>query len=244
MFRRLSFLTLILLTALCLTMSSRVAAQKGDEIPPPTKEQLAEAEAMGKHIEQITTAYMLAEYGREKKAPEALITAARMLREMSKVRFKASKEAPKIEAEKGQKIVDEAAPAPKLDDEAADLFDEAANMAKDLKLNVDDLIKRAKDGASRPPIDGPLAVNRLIGPRQVHSYNLRLAPQLPTYFGFRSSLPLRITAVRTDNANVYSAGITTVARTVWNPGGQRIAHITLRIENPTTQPVQYQFLVN
>lgn len=245
MSRRILALTLLVLAGLLgLSLSPAFSQKDEPEVKPPTKEQLANKEAMGKHIEKLTRAYELADYGKENKAPEALITAARLMRELSKVKFSESKVAPKIETEGGQKPVDEAAAPPDLADESDFLYLTAGKLAKSQGLDLDALIMKSKDGAERSPANGPMAVSRMIGPGQVHTYNLRLIPQVPTHFGFRSSGILRLTVVRTDNSNVYSAGFVTTAHTHWTPGGNRIAPIHIRIENKNKQPVQYQFLAN
>jgi hypothetical protein len=210
------------------------------------------ADPKGRDIADLMLAYRLVEIGRDKKnpAPEALITAAGLFRKLAKVSMTTITDKPMIEpaegADKGAKLVDETAKAPDLQAKADELFDEAEALGAKLKLNLAPLIKQTKERVSdRSPVGGPRTVARVIGGKQTHVFRFDIHAHQPTHFGIRASIPLRVSVVRSDNDNPMAAGVIAIGEHTWVPGGNiSPVPITIRITNLSTQPAEYQFLLN
>lgn len=231
---------------LMLSASPADAQKKGDLTEEPIVDQ------KDQDINDLVMAYRLIEIGEKNKAPEAIISAASLFRKMSKVKMAPVNEKPGIELDKdapeGAKALDKVEALPDYEAEANRLFDRASALAAELKLDLEGLITLAKTRKLyRAPVDGPKHVNRLIGAHQNHVYKINVAGKQPLHFGFHSTIPLRISAVRSDNDNTFAAGISNIANATWHPGaGKKGAGVplTLRISNPSNQPAQYQFLLN
>jgi len=225
---------------LTLAMPNSGAAQK--ELTP---EQAADIDAQ--NINDLVTAYRLVEFGQKNKAPEALITAGSLFRKLSTLEMTASAEKPEITTEDDASkddLVDKVEPAPDYAAKANELFAQALLMGKDLNLKLAPLINEAKSRkVYRSPVNGPKRIVRAIGPQQKHVYHFKLQALYPTTFGFQSSMPMRVTAVRGSNDNLYGGGIGTIGSATWRPGGQpgEPVSVTIMVKNVTPTQAQYQF---
>ena len=125
-------------------------AQKAKKVEP-TKEEIEKANAEIRHerLQKMMMAYDLAAQGRTKNAPEYLITAAGMLRLLSSI--KDLQEMKKLDVKLGFTDGDgktervKELKAPSLLEQSDELFKEASDMGATLNINVDKLIKRAKE---------------------------------------------------------------------------------------------------
>lgn len=229
--------------ALILLLPTLGDAQK--EAKKLTPEQAADLDAQ--NINDLVTAYRLVEFGQKNKAPEALITAASLFRKLATLEMNAASEKPEISADedapKGT-LLDKEEPPPDLAAKANELFAQALLMGNDQKLNLGPLINDAKSRKLfRSPVGGPKQIARMIGAQQKHVFHFNLQAQYPTTFGFRSTMPMRVTAVRGSNDNVYGGGIGTMGSATWHPGGQPGApvNVTITVKNVAPIPAQYQF---
>ena len=203
-------------------------------------------ETLGNDVKDIVTAYQLADFGRKHKAPEAILAAATLFRQLAKVPLTKVTDKPDLETEGTGKPIDKEEPAPDLKQLSDDLFDEAEALGAQLKLNLTPLIKAAKERPNtRSPVGGAKFVSRMIGPRDTQTFHFKLIPNQPTQFGFRSTLPLRVTAVRADNDNTWAAGILSYGTFTFHVGGKRSGAVplTLRFHNPNNAPVALQFFL-
>lgn len=119
------------------------APKKEKDVPKPTAEDIARA----KQAQLLVSAFHLADYGREKKAPEALIAAARVIGTMPAVKGKESGDAGKAEEDKS------------LQQEADKLLKEATELVANSreKEHFEALVKvtrREIAEGSRTPVGG------------------------------------------------------------------------------------------
>jgi hypothetical protein len=235
--------SLLVAVASSLPGAQQVAAA-ADPARPAADEKMAEPDPkVVELMETLGTVGKLTDIGRKQSSPEALLTAAFLLRKLSHTTIKDLAEKPTVE---GEKDTGEALTGNALTDsykkEMNALIDEARNMGLDRKLNLEPLIKDLETRElTRLVVGGPQQVTRSIAVNATHVYNIKAEVQRPFYFSFRASTPLRVSVVRADDNNTYAAGILPGANATWTPGGSKaIAPITIRITNVSKQPAQYQ----
>jgi hypothetical protein len=258
-FRWLTSLALLVAAGCLLTATTSTAADPKDK--PVSKEKMTPEDAADKRaddVNDIMTAYQLADFGKKHRSPEALITAAGFFRKAALLQkdrlLKEIEERPEVSDEKDLPKGDAPrgdARAPDFEEEAGKLFDEASTIALELKLNVEPLIKAArareyKSEATRAVIGGPRTITRHIRGGQTHVFKFNFEPQMPCAIGFRATMPLKATVVRGDNDNVWAAAISTGGMHRGVPGASRSGKVpvTIRFTNIGSQPVQYTLFVN
>jgi hypothetical protein len=222
---------------------------KDKEDDTPAKGMDKEADAVGDDIADVIGAYKLAEFGRKNKAPEALITAGSLMRGFAKVKLDKITEKVDIEVEKGSKDepLDKVAKNPDYEEEANALFDEAQAMAATLGVNVDKLVKLAKERPNtRGVIGGARTVHRHIGSHQTQTLHIQFETNRPMALGFHSSFPMHVEIVRHDNDHVWARGTTMHAfhqGTVPSANRKGRAHVTVRVHNQSRQHGSFQVFV-
>jgi len=159
--------TLALGSALLLTVAAPLTAQekKGTNQAPPENAAQAKSSAEADSVQQIHLAHSLIEYGRKNKAPEALITAARILAANGTVPLE---EKPTQEgtpgAPKGGKK-----DKPASDNSPKALLDEA----KELSNNNPAVVTLANSvELSRGAVGGPKRVVEVVEPLQADVYKI------------------------------------------------------------------------
>jgi hypothetical protein len=235
------------LAGLVLTGACLLALPASAEDPKPMEG--TEAEKKADVVDDLAMAYRLAELGRKDKAPEYLITAAGLLRAVSKVKMKPITEKPEITADKDGKgdVVDKVNKAPDLKEEAENLFIEAEAMGKSLKLDLASLLKAAQSrDNTRDVFGGPRTISRVIGGHQTQVFRFDMVPRTPAAFGFHASIPLTIMVVRSDNNDVWSAGTLRDGKHRQIVPGSRtgVVPVTVRIRNEADVPADYTLWVN
>jgi hypothetical protein len=204
-------------------------------------------------LNDIIAAYRLKEFGEKHKSPEALIAAGSLLRKAATAKIENIAEQPIIEDDKGNKVDTPKEPAKSvsLADEADGIFAHALVMANKLELSgVDKLIQLAekreyKQPGERAVIGGPQAIQRTINPGQTQVYHFKFQPQMPCAIGLRSTFPMQITVVRSDNDQVWVATTTTVGVHHHMPGpGKKNIPVTVRVRSLAPQVGMYQLFVN
>ncbi len=206
-------------------------------------------------VSDLVMAYRLADLGSKEKSPEMLITAAGILRQLSKAKLNTVTEEPVIENEKGKKTGEDAsktvAKSPSLLDEANALFDEATAMADKQNVKLNELINLVKsrpipDIGFRDVVGGPRSITRNIGRGATHVFNFNFVCGRPCAIGFRASFPMRIQAVRDDIGHIWIDTITTGGVHNGVPGGNpsQIARVTIRVTNIANQGGNYTLWVN
>jgi hypothetical protein len=192
---------------LALLGPTSVDAQKGKEPKPAEK---SPEERNAEILNDLMTAYRLADMGRSQKAPEMLISAAGMLRRLSVVNLDTITEKPIIEDENGKKVADQSEGDVKpltLKEEANELFDEAAAMGLELTLKLDGLIKLAKERPLPPGyrglVGGPKRIHRKIGPHRTETFHVHFRSGRPAVIGFHASHAMHLYVVRTDINHVW-----------------------------------------
>ncbi len=166
-----------LLLGLGVPSSYSADEKKGDDAP-------AKPDPVVKDIENIGLAYQLAEYGRKNPVPEALVTAAIILRKIGTLPLT---EKPTTEVDKGAPKADKEKPpaeeAVSLIAESDKLLAEARTKAKDDKLLLD-LIERISKEKGRPGIvvSGPRVAKGVVvaGRRQLWVPRVYRARELVT----------------------------------------------------------------
>src|ERR1019366_488872 len=129
----------------CLLLTAPSEAQKQKKVETP-KEQIQE-----ERLQKLVTALDLAAQGRDKNAPEYLITAAGMLRQLSTIKDLQNMKKLDVKVEvTGDKatVEDKEATMTSLKQQSDDLFKEASDMGATQGVNVDKLIKLAKTRAA------------------------------------------------------------------------------------------------
>lgn len=243
MIRKLHCLGLVLVPAVCLTLVLTSSAQN------PKGEEDVKDDPAANAVQQVTTAYQLVEFGRKNKAPEALITAAGMLRQVpepkplkAEVETERDPSAPKDTGEAPEKIKP-------LEDQAEDLFTEALVMAsKDTRDAVEKLIKAVKarpepkpEPGTKGALGGPKVINRVLAAKATDNWKITFVGGQPAVVGFRASLVCRISwhgpaggMIGKDDCMVGRAG--------WMP--VKTATHTLRVHNLSPRPVSYSLFTN
>jgi hypothetical protein len=146
MMKRLWIASALLGGLMCLGLSLGVAADD-------PKADVKEKEEDAAEVKHIAMAYDLALYGRETKSPEMLIAAAKVLRTIKTV---PSKDAPKVQGDKGEKEEATAGEAVSLLKVSDGWLKEARDMAKDDAM-VNEMADRAGKAKekSRGSLGGP-----------------------------------------------------------------------------------------
>lgn len=233
-----------------LLLSAQTPAQKEKKVEKTDQDIAVE------RMQKLMTAYELAEEGRKKNAPEYLITAAGMLRRLSAIQAlnAVPKHDIKPEVAGDNKELDKAAKAPTLREQSDELFKEASDMGAVLNVNVDKLIKLAKeretvDKEERAVVGGPKQVTQVIKPGQTLTYKYTLITGAYSQWFFQSGAPLVVSVARgDDNQPYYWSGGTTWASRVWQPHWHpnpklKQAPINVQIQNFSKQPVQFQMMI-
>jgi hypothetical protein len=232
----------------CMLLTAPSQAQKQKKVETP-KEQIQE-----ERMQKLVTAYDLAAQGYQKKAPEYLITAAGLMRQLSSIKDlqEMKKLDVKVEVEGDKRTAAEKELVmPGLAQQSNDWFKDASDMGATAGVNVDKLIelakKRAADEESKLPeeqravVGGPRAIARYSLPGQVDTFTVTLIKGYPTAFGFTSSSPLRLTVVHGTNPWVDAVGAAyqrTFAAALTNNT------IVVRVQNTTKVRAQYQMFIN
>jgi hypothetical protein len=206
-------------------------------------------------MQRLQTAFDLAAEGRKNNAPEYLITAADMLRQLSSIPdLKTMKKFDEKVEVTGPGKVEEAAPRTllQLSDE---LFKEASDSGAAAGVDVDKLIKVAKERKAtgeRDVVGGPRAVVKMIGPGQTHTYNFSIFTHAHTRWALESNLPLHTSVVRTGPANsvlfnhVGTFGTASWYPLAWNPalyGKFKSTPVTIRVLNNLKVAAKYQMII-
>jgi hypothetical protein len=189
-------------------------------------------------LELATTAYKTAEFGDKNKSPEALVTAALMLRSLKKVKKTAIAEIPTDE--NGKPVEEKALEDDSFEKEAEELFIAARGMAATLNIKgfdaiVDGAMARNEDG-TRYVVGGTKSIKRRIGPGKTEIFHVKFRCAEPCPFAFNASRPLHFKVERTDIHHVWVDG----TRQHYHhdghpyPGGKRgeLAPVVFRIHNP------------
>jgi hypothetical protein len=225
-------------------------AQKGKEKPAEKTPEERNAEVLN----DLMTAYRLADMGRSQKAPEAMITAAGMLRRLAAVKLGTIEERPVIEDEKGEKIADQSegdSRPREITEEANALFDEAAAMGLAANVNLDPLIKLVKERPLPPGyravVGGPKRIHRKIGKHRTETFRVHFWAEKPLVIAFRASQPMHIHALRTDYNHVWVDAVTMhIVHTHGLPGGKKgtKAPVTIRVHNPHKRDGMFELFLN
>jgi hypothetical protein len=214
-----------------LALPASVPAQKEKKAGPTDKE------IRRQRMQRLTLAYELADLGRKKDAPEYLITAAGILRQLSSLKdFQGMKKLDaKLEITGGGKDDKEFKP-PSLLEQSDELFKQASNMGALAGVNVDKLIKLVKeretsDKEERGIYGGPRRIGMMIGPGQSHFFNVLMLANDDTEVTFMSNGPLRLSLKRADQPP-QSWGNTAFVSRIYN-GDSLLTNmiLTIRITN-------------
>jgi hypothetical protein len=220
------------------------SAQKAQKDDPETEKRKAD-EQKEQYLKDLMTAYRLKELGQDKDnpSPECLIAAARLFKRLSKVQLGKIEEKPEIEAdEKGAKLLDEAAKAPDLEEEARDLLDQARAISSARKLNLDALIKDVEQNTNaRATVGGPRHIARKIGPRQTQTFQFTILSKHPWHVGFRATAPLH-TWVHHIGGSTWDEGVAQHFERTFHPLTN--CKVDVKIHNPHRHPADFQLFVN
>jgi hypothetical protein len=192
-------------------------------------------------------------YDKQNPAPEALVTAAFVLRKIEATSgLDELSEKPEVERATGAAadtpLVDEKV-KPNYQREIRDLLDDARTMALTRKIVIEPLIKDMMSRElprARYIIGGARAVARRIGAFQTHTIKIKAQPNQRFFFAFRASSPMRVLIVRSRTETVYAVGITTGANTAYVPlkaSGTGAVPFTIKLTNLRRGPAVYQLVV-
>lgn len=228
------------LLGLALMLTSVQAKQKPDPDDPIDDPQATA-------VEQIATAYKLVEFGRSNKAPEALITAGGLLRQIPPP--KPSEATLEVEGDTPKNTDAPTEKAKTLKEEAEDLFAEALVMAsKDQRDAVQKLVNAIKERpepkrepGTRGSLGGPKVINRVLPPKGTHNWNIKFIGGQPAVVTFRAALTCRI-SWHGPAGGVIGKDDCMIGRAAWMPG-KNGAH-TIRVHNLSPRPVAYSLYTN
>src|SRR5262249_4614300 len=134
-----------------------------------------------------------AEFGRNHKAPEALLTAGSILRTLQ-VQWPPHETETVVEDEKGNKVDPPGEKLKSLDDQVSDLFDEAQVVGNEQRLNVAALGKAVKARRYSKTRCGAVAlrqVTRKIPAGRTHRFTIHFSAEKPATIAVLSNAPVR-----------------------------------------------------
>ena|ERR1043165_9456689 len=244
---------LVMLTGCGLMMWSDSAEAQKDKKDERTQEQ-KDKDFLNEQMNRLARAYELVAEGRDKNAPEYLITAAGMMQQVAGVQ--ALNKPPKLDIQpeitEGNKdaVVEDKSPLTLLD-QSAELFKEASDMGAAQGVNVDPLIKLArsrKPNETRSVVGGPKKVCATIGPGATAKYTYTLRTNDYSQWFFNSKATLTVAVRRADNNQPFYWGKTTYASRVWHPNWHpnpkvKQAPITIMVQNYSKKKVHFEFML-
>lgn len=211
----------------CLVMVAPHAAP-ADEVKKEVKKELSpedkEAAEAGEEARQIGLATDLAEQGRKEKAPEMLLTAARILRS---VHTSPGKDEPRVEGGTAEKQK----PASLV--EASDkLLQEARDMAPDDKA-IADLADRIAKIKARGALGGPRSYRHFPGDGVSLTWYVRFRVGVPASVTVRGDGINTLTTVVQGPGGYYFSWTGRNAHTSWVPGVPGVTTITVTNDGPS-----------
>jgi hypothetical protein len=238
-----------------LVLSAPSPAQKDKKV------EKTDLEIRDERMQKLTSAYEMAAAGRDKQAPEFLIAAASILRELSQFKeLQPENLQPEITDDQG--VVQPAAKAvktPSLLEESDEMYRDAKDMAAIINVNVDKLVAKAKTRVDdeirknagiekRAVVGGPKSVAAVVKPGQTATYRYTLMTHAFSQWFFNSVAPLTVSVRRADDNQPYYFGVTTYASRVWHPHwhpNPKIdrAPIIIQVQNFSKQPVQFKMMI-
>jgi hypothetical protein len=242
MLRRYTLLALMLAAGVLFAALPSGAADKDEK-----KESEAETKAAGKAtlIVDLITANRMAEFGREHKAPEALVAAGSLLRQAAtRANEGLGVLGEKPIDENGKEIKEEPKKSADLKDQARDLFDEARAMASGDKAMMA-VIKEAetREYKTRDVFGGPKRVERAINPGQVHVYHIPFITNLPASVGLTSQGSTLHFQIKAGDAELFAVR-GNYANYNWTPKGGPTKTFTVVIHNVGGKGSVYTLLAN
>jgi hypothetical protein len=211
--------------------------------PDPDQEKKEKQAQEERYVKDLMLAYRLKDlgYDKDRPAPEMLIAAARLFRQLARVSVAAEEQKPKVKGE--GPAVDEAVKPPDLEQQAKELLRDAADIAATLKLDVASLIKDVQtDNLTRAVYGGPRQITRKIGPGQMHIYEFTIAG--PTVFAVRGTIPIGVSAVHVwdGGQHTWLDGVGPLVERIWTPNGP--CKMVITIGNVHKHPAAYQLFIN
>jgi hypothetical protein len=202
-----------------------VAAVRAEKEDGTDKTRKAEA-AVRKQVDlaDLGTAFQLVEYGRLHQAPETLITAAGLLKNVARARIKDLKvEKLDITDSKGNAVEDKGEPEPaskiELGKEADELIIEGQALALKQKVNVNALVKSVEN--RKLPAEGAsdvLYYGRTLGGENTMVFPLKVDGDQVTSIAIRSTEAVRVVVSRDkEGKQTLAASLATAGNLTFKP---------------------------
>jgi hypothetical protein len=207
-------------------------------------------DAIDQALELATTAYKTAEFGEKNKSPEALVTAALMLRSLKQIKKTAFTETPTDE--NGKPVEEKALEDKSFEQEAEDFFVAAELLAATLKIDrfkaFIDGARARKEGSTRFVVGGTKSIKRRLGPGKTEVFHVKFRCAEPCPFALNSSHPLHFKVERTDIHHVWVDGMHQHYHHdgMPTPGGKRgeLAPVSFHLHNPhKREHAEYHLLI-
>jgi hypothetical protein len=181
------------------------------------KDKAAKADEAAKNqvdLSDLGTAFQLIEYGRDQDAPEALITAAGLLNNVSRAKIQDLKAKAEVLDSAGAAVDDKTKPhaAAKVDlaQEAKDLIEEAEVLALKQKVNLSALVKAVKNRKMKTEGAGELKYyGRVLGGQQTLVIPAKVDGNQVNNLAIRSTEAVRVSVIKKDDKNTLAATLTT-----------------------------------
>jgi hypothetical protein len=196
-----------------LALPPGVGADEPKEAPAEKEAKDKEAKVAGETVKNIGMAIQLAEYGRQEKAPEMLIAAARILRKTPPA--KPGKDEPEA---KGGNAKAEKRELASLVEASDKLLDEARKMAADDKVLLELADRVAKEDPTRGAIGGPRAYTHNPGDGVNLTWSVNFRPGVPASVTVRGDGVNRLRTVVRGPGGYYYEWTGFNANTNWVPG--------------------------
>jgi hypothetical protein len=201
----------VVLGLLALAAQGPVEARKDDK--PAAKEK---DEAAPVYVADLGTAFQLAEHGRASEAPESLLMAARLLRDVARAELKELAAKVEVEGADKEKTKDpEAVAKPDLKMEFKDLIVEAQAMAAKQKMNpkqktlLSALSRKLEDRTAPAGSAGVVQyLGRTVQGGQTHILHLKATGDEGTDLAIRANAPVLASVIRESNSKVLAATLT------------------------------------
>jgi hypothetical protein len=197
-------------------------------------------------IEVSTTAYKTAEFGRAHNSPEALVAAAMMLRSLASAEGKIVRITEQPADEDGKPITEKALARRSFGEQADDLFEEARNLALDLKLkNFDAYIKSAQDHKVRGVVGGAKALRRVLRPGRTEVFRFHFQNLKPCEIAIHATQPVHFFAEQ-HHHGVWANSLVMHGALLRLPQGKAggTSAVVIKVKNPHKKnAVVYEMLV-
>jgi hypothetical protein len=196
-----------------------VGAEKEADKEKETKEDPGRSQV---DLNDLGTAFQLIEYGRDQEAPEAMVTAAGLLKNVARAKVKPL-DAKAIILEDKKEIDDKGKPFDvskvNLSTESKDLLEEAEILALKQKVNIKTLVRAVKDREIKGEVTSAVYYyGRTLAGGQTLEIPLKVDSKQVVHLALRSNEAVRVSVLTKDGKETLAAATTSAGNLPFKAG--------------------------